>query len=77
MDPDEDMATRDKAPSNADQWRWIWQGSDKAHKSWVVVAPLYAAFRYWRWVVGATVLAVWFNADGLVALIKAVAEAWK
>jgi len=70
---DEDnIAANDEAPRNAEEWRVIRAGVDKAHKSWVVVGPIHAVVTNWRALIVILVGAAWLNRPGIQEALQAL-----
>lgn len=50
-----------KTPPNEHEWPYVWDGLDKAQKSWIVSGPIHAAVSNWK---------AWLVICGIVGFIR-------
>ncbi len=43
-----DFATRAKPPEDDDEWQYVWQAVDMAHKGWPIVRIWVAFYSNWK-----------------------------
>lgn len=68
---DDDYTTR-KSPPEEHEWPHIWRGIDRAHKSWLITGPLYAAVTNWKaWAIIAAIVAA-FNSPEIASIVQIV-----
>lgn len=78
MGKDEDGIAENKdAPTTPEEWRVIRSGSDKAHKSWVIVGPIYAVVVNWKALAIVASIVVYLNRPDIIAAIQAFSRAGK
>lgn len=61
---------RGKPPDDDDDWLHIWDGVDKAHKSWIVTGPIHAVVSNWKAlaVIGAALMAL--NGPEIIEILQ-------
>jgi hypothetical protein len=69
----DDKSKRSAPPDGDDDWRYIWEGTDKGHRSWIIAGPLYALVTYWKAFAVMIVVILALNSDRIMTAIEALA----
>ena len=67
---------RERKP-NDDEWAWIWDANDKAHKTWLIVGPIHAAVTNWRALIVIGGVLAWIKGPDILMLIRSLIEGAK
>lgn len=62
-------------PEDPEHWEYFHNGIEKAHKSWVVAGPIYAAVTNWKAWVAIVAFIVALNQPEISGLVQRIMEA--
>lgn len=71
MDKNEDVSTRSEPPKTESEWRHFWLGVERAHKSWLIVAPIWAVVTNWRAILVIFGIIAFIRGEELIAAVRA------
>lgn len=70
--PDRRDRRYDKPPETEEDWADLWEGSQKAHKAWVVVGPIYAVATNWKALAITVLFIVAINSEEALTFIRSL-----
>jgi|TARA_R110000737_G_scaffold81853_1_gene114156 hypothetical protein len=63
-----------ETPPRDDEWPYLWDAAEKAHKGWSVVGPVVALLTNWKALAIASAAYGWFNQTAILEIAKMIAE---
>lgn len=63
-----------KTPPEEDDWLHIWDGIDKAHKSWIITGPLHAVVSNWKALLVIFAILMTLNGPEIIDVLRGYVE---
>lgn len=70
MDENETPADRKTPAKSHEDWSYIWNGAEKAHKAWLIVGPLHAVLANWKAIIFVLLLILYINKPEILRAIE-------
>jgi hypothetical protein len=72
MSDEENPADRVTPAKTQSDWKFIWDGAEKSHKTWVIIGPLHSVLVNWKAIVFVLLLILYINKPEILKAIETI-----